>query len=160
VLRLALQAEEPQGADDVLASLHFVDGLVGSGQPVPNIAGVDGNSRPPCNRDSALLTIRFQAGSGNQFMRGNANGDSAVNLADAIWSFRALFLTPGESPCRDAEDANDDGAVNIADPLLLLNYQLLGGAIPPEPYPGCGEDPDGDDDGLDCAVSQPACAGP
>jgi hypothetical protein len=159
VLRIDLEATAPQGQADSLAKVRFLDGLVGSGQPVPNTAGVDGGAEPPCNLDTALLTVRFQAGAGNLFVRGNANGDGVVNIADAIWTFRALFLSAVAGPCTDAEDANGDGRVNITDPLHLLNFQLLGGAPPPAPFPGCGEDPGGDGDGIGCAITQAGCAG-
>jgi len=157
VLRIQLESLELQGSEDALASMRFLDGLVGSGRPVPNTVGVDGSTYPPCNMDTALLTVRFEAGPGNRFVRGNSNGDGAVNLADAIYSFRALFLSPVEGPCADAEDANGDGQVNIADPLHLLNFQLLGGPSPPAPFPRCGEEPGGGGDGLDCAVTQASC---
>ncbi len=50
---------------------------------------------------------------------------------------------------------NDDGAVNIADPVYSLNYQFAEGPSPPEPFPGCGDDPTPDD--LDCGASQMEC---
>ena len=159
VLRIQLESLELQGSEDVFATVRFLDGLVGSGRPVPNTVGVDGTTYPPCNVDAALATVRFQAGPANRFVRGNSNGDAAVNLADAVYSFRALFLSPMRGPCADAEDANGDGRVNIADPLHLLNFQLLGGPPPPAPFPRCGEEPGDGGDGLDCAVTQDGCAG-
>jgi hypothetical protein len=35
-------------------------------------------------------------------------------------------------------DANGDGAVNIADPSLSLNFLFLGGPEPSAPFPDCG----------------------
>ena len=77
------------------------------------------------------------------FIRGDANGDGAVtSVPDAVAALGALFL-PGATPlpCLQAADANDDGGVDIADPLYLLNFGFLGGPLPPAPYPACGGDP-------------------
>lgn len=37
-------------------------------------------------------------------------------------------------------DANDDGTVDISDPVYVLNFLFLGGAPPKSPYPHCGRD--------------------
>ncbi|HZN56792.1 MAG TPA: hypothetical protein VFD71_01865, partial [Planctomycetota bacterium] len=49
----------------------------------------------------------------------------------------------GEAPgCPDAADSNDDGRVDIGDPIALLGYLFLGTKAPPAPGPTtCGEDP-------------------
>ena len=43
--------------------------------------------------------------------------------------------------CQDALDANDNGAVNIADPIYLLDFLFALGAPPLAPYPNSGVDP-------------------
>lgn len=98
-----------------------------------------------------------------QFVRGNCNGlDSSVNIADGIYLLGFLF--PGANPpnvlnCRDACDANDDGQLNIADVIRLLN-SLFGSPTVPLPLPnaisGCGDDPT-DTDALDCVTATPPC---
>lgn len=99
---------------------------------------------------------------GTEFIRGRCNGDSSVNIADAV--FLLGFLFPGGNPpnvldCRDACDANDDGSLNIADVIRLLGA-LFGSPTVPLPPPntatGCGVDPT-DTDALDCAGPVPAC---
>ena len=42
--------------------------------------------------------------------------------------------------CPDACDADDDGDLDIADPLWILGYLFLNGEAPPPPSPFPGED--------------------
>jgi hypothetical protein len=66
------------------------------------------------------------------FLRGDANGDGEINIADAIYLVNYLF-TDGPAPDPlDAGDANCDGVVNIADAIYLVNYLFGDG-----PPPGC-----------------------
>lgn len=84
-----------------------------------------------------------------RFKRGDVNGDSGVDISDAIGTLSYLFqATP--SPCLDSIDTNDDGGVDISDAISVLNYIFAGGAEPPAPGPStCGIDPTVDT--LDCA---------
>ena len=66
-----------------------------------------------------------------------------------------LFLGTGTLCCGDAADTNDDGKVDISDPVFMLNFLFSGGGSPKEPYPACGDDPT--DDALSCERF-PACA--
>ena len=89
---------------------------------------------------------------GNEFVRGDANGDSGINIADAVFLLNQLFV-PGSlsSTCPDATDFNDDGGVNIADAIYLLNGLFSPtGTDPPAPFPDCGEDPTSDS--LECPM--------
>lgn len=84
-----------------------------------------------------------------QFLRGDANTDTALNIADAIFVLSHLF-TQGPAPsCFDTADANDDGSLNIADPINVLDYLFSQGSPFPDPFGACGIDPT--PDGLDCA---------
>ncbi|MFN0057675.1 MAG: proprotein convertase P-domain-containing protein [Planctomycetota bacterium] len=76
-----------------------------------------------------------------RFRRGDANGDSAFNLADAVFALSALFSSGATPTCGDAADANDDGALDLADVIHTLNALYLGGPLPPSPGPfTCGFD--------------------
>ena len=67
------------------------------------------------------------------FIRGDANGDGLINIADVVFLVNYLF-GGGMPPCPEgAGDANSDGAVNIADVVYLVNYLFGGG-----PPPSCG----------------------
>jgi formylglycine-generating enzyme required for sulfatase activity len=54
--------------------------------------------------------------------------------------------------CDDAADVNDDGRLNITDPVYLATFLCLPGRRPPPPYPECWVDPT--EDGLDCGAGR------
>ena len=70
-------------------------------------------------------------------IRGDANGDTEINIADPVAILTNLF---GSSviPCMEAAEVNGDGAIDIADPVYLLGYIFNSGPIPAPPFPGCG----------------------
>lgn len=89
---------------------------------------------------------------GDNFIRGDANVDSGVNIADVIFLLAALF-TPGapQPVCSDSADFNDDGTKNIADAIFLLNTLFVPASpSPAPPYPACGQDGTTGDP-LDCS---------
>ena len=61
---------------------------------------------------------------------GDANGDEAVNLADAVYLINYVFKGgPAPDPLC-VGDANGDDAVNLADAVHLINYVFKGGPAP------------------------------
>jgi len=69
---------------------------------------------------------------GPGYIPGDANGDSTVNIGDAVAIVNYIFKGgPAPDPL-EAGDANCDGAVNIGDAVYLINYIFKGG-----PPPGC-----------------------
>ncbi len=78
------------------------------------------------------------------FIRGDANQDGALNLADAVSILTYLFAE-GAMNCPDAGDVNDDGAENIADAVFILTYLFANGEKPSAPFDTCGEDPTDDE---------------
>ena len=104
----------------------------------------------------SVLIVRDQAALGmtTAFRRGDANGDSAVTMSDAIATLNVLFLGQGRLDCRDAADSNDDGQVSIADSITTLSVLFLGtGSIPSPGMQQCGEDPTADDLACDSGWS-------
>ncbi len=83
-----------------------------------------------------------------QFVRGDANSDFSLNIADAIFVLAHLFSQGSDPTCRDTADANDDGNLNIADAIKLLDFLFSQGPPLPEPTGACGVDPT--PDALDC----------
>ncbi|MFN0057289.1 MAG: dockerin type I repeat-containing protein [Planctomycetota bacterium] len=83
-----------------------------------------------------------------EFIRGDANVDGALNIADPVFMLNYLFASGPIPTCLKTVDCNDDGALNIADPVYSLNYQFAGGPIFPAPFgsgaAGCGVDPTAD----------------
>jgi hypothetical protein len=66
-------------------------------------------------------------------MRGDANGDGVINVADAIYLLNYLFKgDPPPNPL-EAGDADCDGVVNLEDVIYLLNYLFKNGPPPCEP---------------------------
>ena len=66
-----------------------------------------------------------------------------------------IFLGLGALPCQDAADSNDDGKVNISDPVNSLNVLFLGIGVVPPPLPPealqpCDRDPTPDVPPLGC----------
>jgi hypothetical protein len=90
---------------------------------------------------------------GPAFLRGDASGDGALNVSDAIRLLLGLF--GGEPlPCERAADGNDDGAVNLTDAVAVLRFLFQAGPPVPPPFPGCGRDPT--PDALGCGAA-PRC---
>lgn len=103
-------------------------------RPVGGMCDVGAYERPGCGSMREVFT------------RGEANGDTVVNIADAV--FLLLHLFGGEQLlCQDAGDSNDDGSVNVADPVFLLNWLFASGSPQPPPI-FCDTDPT--DDALGC----------
>jgi hypothetical protein len=161
-VRQGLLSADPAGGADTASRLFF--GwlrlyVAASGEPSigPGILGdilqaddevfhPESGYRPP---HGELITEAF--GHHNilvPFRRGDANSDGAVNITDTVFILNALF-NGYDCLCWDAADGNDDGAVNVTDSVFVFNHLFYGGAAPPPPYPGCGED-DYDSDGLFC----------
>ena len=66
------------------------------------------------------------------YVFGDANGDSNVNVGDAVYMINYVFKGgPAPDPL-EAGDANCDGFPNVADAVYLINYVFKGG-----PAPGC-----------------------
>ena len=72
-----------------------------------------------------------------------------MDVSDAIKLVLHLF---GGLPvtCLDALDADDTGALNVTDAVVLLNYLFKMGVAPAAPFPANGPDPTTGDP-LDCA---------
>jgi hypothetical protein len=82
-------------------------------------------------------TVEFPAPSGPFFLRGDANGDNSVGMADAQTILSYLFVG-GEAPdCLESADSNGSKEINIADGVYLLQWEFLGGPQPPAPFPRC-----------------------
>ncbi len=77
------------------------------------------------------------------FIRGDANNDERVDIADAIYILEHLFKDPTLTiPCLDSADTDDSGQINITDAIVLLRYLFTDSPVGmKEPYLACGTDP-------------------
>ena len=154
---------------DSCCPIVFTDGVNGTGKvPVKNLISVENISRGPITMDCEVCIEGPEI-----FFRGDCNFSRmgmgmAVDISDAAAVVSFLFL-PGtwkfHPPCLDACDCNDDGRIDLADALCILQYYLMNGDFPPAPGPGLEitNDPnpnmvretppglDPSDDKLDCA---------
>src|SRR2546427_11988175 len=69
------------------------------------------------------------------FVRGDANSDGRVSIADAHFLLSHVFRGFTSPECMDAGDFTDDEKLNITDSVQLLRYLVLGGSPPPSPFP-------------------------
>ena len=83
------------------------------------------------------------------FIRGDSNGDGKVDISDVMTTLSYLFLDGPDTDCPDALDVDDNGKINITDPIYLLLRLFVGGAPIPAPSRDCGFD-DTWGDGISC----------
>ncbi len=137
-----------------LTELRFIDGGRGTGSRVANRVTAYGVSYTPDMANSfvflsGVVHIRPVLPDGTLFIRGDTNGDAAVDISDPQATLSHLFLG-GERPrCYDAADANDDGRLDVSDPVATLGWLFLGASPLPPPGGTPGSDPT--QDGLSCA---------
>jgi hypothetical protein len=92
---------------------------------------------------SVCLCLNAYADSYDCFVRGDANGDGALNIADSIVALDYAMGNGGTvNDNLDVIDANDDGSINIADGVYIQSI-LFSGAVHPVPnfVTGKGTDP-------------------
>ncbi len=147
-LNLTLEILSCAGATSIIfedrgvAANQFVDGDFGTHGVTTDLAVED-------------ITIPLGGGGASGFVRGNADGGTidpadttaAVDLADAIFLLKSLFMGGQQPPCADAADVNDDGRHNLLDPIWIIQY-LIGNLTLPGPFTQPGDDPT--DDALGC----------
>jgi len=106
-------------------------------------------STSPLLLGGVLSLCAFPSPSQAEFIRGDADRDGAVKLADAVAVLTALFQSGEPLPCPDAADSNDDGELDIADAIGTLLYLFAGDWSLPNPGP-LVPGPDPTCDRLDC----------
>jgi len=69
----------------------------------------------------------------SDFIRGDANGDGLIDLADIVHLINFLYRNGDPPAPMEAGDANSDGIVDVADVVYLVNYLYRGGDPPGSP---------------------------
>lgn len=176
---VVFEAEDPMGVTPCDALFIDVSGTPLVGNPVSGIAyqpSVDGfvwaqsdvaNSLYAVSKtgvvtalttanhtisDIEVVEVATPCPPSDEFIRGDANNDGSVNIADVISLLGSLFAGDPPPVCPDAGDFNDDGGQNIADAITLLGNLFSAGPPLPPPFPNCGEDGT-PNDALDCPTS-------
>ncbi len=72
-----------------------------------------------------------------RFLRGNCNGDAALDISDAVYHLAFLFSGGPPSDCHAACDSDGNGLYQITDPIRTLSYLFLGFAQPGGMFPEC-----------------------
>jgi len=123
---------------------RFALDSLGQGYDVPGFFGgvaVSRNSLIVCGRESSAIFQVFIFPSGPDFVRGDFDRSGTVQFVDALGSANYLFDTGSAPTCPDSADANDDGILDVADPVYVLFYLFVQGTAPPPPFPDAGDDP-------------------
>jgi len=142
--------------------LSYVDQTLGGDRPLEIIFVVDNESIVPTFDATKTVTlVGGDAPEGATYLRGDANSDLRVDIADGVWIISALFRGGEMTSCLPAANANADTTkeggtrVDISDALYIFNYRLqpmaTPGALfpaPSSPFPECG---------LDTSVSSAEC---
>jgi len=67
----------------------------------------------------------------DDFLRGDANKDNVLSLADVVAINNFLFVPGSPMICLEAADSNADVIVTIADSVYLANWLFIPGSPPP-----------------------------
>jgi hypothetical protein len=93
---------------------------------------------------------------GTLFVRGDADADGRIGIADALVVLLHLFRGGPGPPCDASADADGDGRLLLGDPVSILGYLFRRGPEPAAPFPDCGAFPPGE--ALPCK-EYPPCSG-
>jgi hypothetical protein len=128
------------GDDGDSGQVCWRDGMRGSGQPVRNVATVNGETQQyGCCQ---AVDISFATPPGGLFIRCDPNNDGKNDLADAVWIVNELFRGGPATACPPAADCDANGQEDLTDAIYCANYQFRGGPAPSAPFPGCSMDLD------------------
>jgi hypothetical protein len=148
IARITVEAAIPEGEECAAVTLRYEDGFKGKGQPVKNVVTmIPGDCHGvPASQVPVLgsCTIRLCPVSPGGLQRpGDANGDGALDLSDAIWILGHLFLgSHAALPCEGGSasspgpgdlalvDVNGDGGIDLSDAVNILSFLFLGSGPP------------------------------
>ncbi len=144
-IQLRSKTEIPSGGSARMTQLKFSDQLGGDRQ-LEVLVVVGGEGIVPDFSDTLGLNLLPRSDATKpRFIRGDANSDARLDIADGIWIISELFYAGPATACKAAADANADGRRNISDAMYIFQYELQPGKTPgnlfpapPAPFPGCG----------------------
>ena len=118
--------------------------------PIDNVVGVCGVVYQPALETPSAQVAIIKGPAQPLFIRGDCSNQGSINIQDAVLMLNYLFSST-EITCADACDADDDGFLNLVDPLFDLMFIMGLGPMPPAPAGVCGADPS--PDSLSCEIS-------
>ncbi len=144
-IQLRSKKEIAEGGASRKTTVKFTDKL-GGDRPLEVLIVIAGEGIVPDFTDTKEITLLPKgAVAAPKFIRGDANNDARVDIADGIWIINALFYGGTATSCKPAADANDDGKRDLTDAMYIFQFQLQPGATPaklfpapPAPFPNCG----------------------
>ncbi len=96
-----------------------------------------------CVSEDSNVACATPGAVGEDFKRGDVDGNGVLELTDVIRSLNFKFLGNTGIECPDAADVDDNGALELTDDIRSLNFQFAGisGTVPAPPGPlTCGPD--------------------
>ncbi|MBN1422532.1 MAG: dockerin type I repeat-containing protein [Planctomycetes bacterium] len=118
---------------------------------IVSVMVIGGKSFPYCAEASRVGTLRICCPPPElAFVRGDANIDRRVDIADGITVLNWLFHSAEAPRCMEAADVNNDGEVDSSDAIYIFHWQFMDGLTPASPWPDCGLDPATPVDDLTC----------
>jgi hypothetical protein len=136
--------EHYTGGQCVTSGFQISMKSLGEGFLDPDFLGgiqIAGNTLLVCGRQSRAVFQVLIFPFSPPFRRGDFDRNDSINLADAVATANYLFRAGPPPTCADSADANDDGVLDIGDPVLLLFHLFLQGSAPPPPFDAAGNDP-------------------
>jgi hypothetical protein len=83
-----------------------------------------------CTKDSSEISVYDRSVLGGELIRGDANGDGEIDVADVMFLINYLFIGGSAPDPLWVGDANCDEVVDVADVMYLINYLFIGGSPP------------------------------
>lgn len=93
---------------------------------------------PMITEDPALHPGQLTVLPSSAWIRGDANDDGAVDVADGVFLMNELFLGGPEGTCFAAKDVNSDETLDLSDAVELFSVLFLSAPPPASPWPECG----------------------
>lgn len=111
----------------------------------------------PCGAGVDMGAFEMGACPPVRFVRGDCNGDTGVNLTDAVCLLNWLFAGGEEPACVAAVNTDGDSSATLSDAIHLLNFLFVAGEPPARPFPDCAPGPLVADKTLGCVRSPAGC---
>lgn len=129
-------------------TIAYAADVSGSGATIPATG-----TEESCPTNEMFVVTMGMGPEDADFTRADVNGDDRFNITDGAIMAQNIFFARLESfDCDDMLDANDDGTLDMADPVAFLMWAFMGSATLGSPFGDeCGQDLT--NDGLGCNES-------